>query len=504
VVGLGRNGRPEPIDGGRMTKGGTVLDRKQKKYIAIDLGASNGRVIVGDLHEFTVVHRFITHNETILGEMYWNVVGIFSEIRQGLKKAFAEYGDDIVSIGIDTWGVDYGLLDANGSLVSLAYHYRDGRTDGLIDEVSEKFRGKMEVFRRTGIAFQPFNTLYQLAAMQRDRSAALAAAAHYLSIPDLLGYWLTGVMRNERSHASTTQLYDPATGDWAWEIIDRMGFNRSLFGEIVDSGTVLGSLTEALRHEFGASEKVKVIATAAHDTASAVAAVPAASGETPLYISSGTWSLLGVELPGPLLTQEAIDCGFTNEVSASGSIRFLKNIMGMWIQQECVRYWESCGEKIGWKELDEQTVVAAETYQGMIDPNDGRFLKPNSHDSLMVERISRWCVEHGIVPPSSKGEYMVAIYRGLAKAYSDAIVHLASLTGRAFKTLNIIGGGSKNEILDQWAADETGLTVVAGPVEATALGNMIVQMFAMGDIGSLQEGRDLLREAQRVKVFAPR
>lgn len=480
------------------------MDRKQKKYIAVDLGASNGRVIVGDLHEFAVVHRFITHNETILGEMYWNAVGIFSEIKQGLKKAFAEYGDEIVSIGIDTWGVDYGLLDANGSLVSLTYHYRDDRTDGLIEEVSQRFGGKMPLFERTGIAFQPFNTLYQLAAMRRDRPDALAAARHYLSIPDLLCYWLTGVMKNERSHASTTQLYDPSTGDWAWEIIDKMGFERSLFGEIIDSGTVLGSLTEPLRHEFGVSESVKVIATAAHDTASAVAAVPSAAGETPLYISSGTWSLLGVELPQPLLTEEAVDCEFTNEVSASGSIRFLKNIMGMWIQQECVRYWEANGEKISWKELDEQTVVAGETYHGMIDPNDGRFLKPNTHDSLMVDRIRQWCVEHDIVPPKTKGEYMVAIYRGLAKAYAEAIEHLAKLTGREFKTLNIIGGGSKNEILDQWAADETGLTVVAGPVEATALGNVMVQMLAMGEIKSLQEGRDLLREAQQVKVFMSR
>lgn len=477
--------------------------KKQKKYIAIDLGASNGRVLVGDLHDFSVVHRFVTHNETILGEMYWNVVGIFSEIKQGLKKAFAEYGDEIVSIGIDTWGVDYGLLDGNGSLVSLTYHYRDDRTDGMIEEVSRKLGGKDAVFQETGIAFQPFNTLYQLAAMQKTRPDALAAARHYLSLPDLLCYWLTGVMKNERSHASTTQLYDPSTKTWAWNIIDKMGFDRSIFGEIIDSGTILGPLTEDLIHELGAPDSVQVIATAAHDTASAVAAVPAASDETPLYISSGTWSLLGVELPRPLLTPEACECGFTNEIAASGSVRFLKNIMGMWIQQECVRYWEAGGERISWKELDEETVVASKTYHGMIDPNDERFLKPNSHDSLMIHRIEAWCTEHGFAVPTSKGEYMVAIYRGLAKAYDEAIEHLGKLVGREFKTLNIIGGGSKNEILDQWAADETGLTVIAGPVEATALGNMIVQMLAIGEIKTLQEGRDLLREAQKVKVFRP-
>lgn len=475
----------------------------RKKYIAVDLGASNGRVIVGNLEEFEVVHRFVTRNERILGELYWDIIGIYSEILQGLKRAFSLYGDDIVSIGIDTWGVDYGLVDGHGSLVSPSYHYRDGRTDGLIEELAARFGGKAVIYGHTGIAFQPFNTLYQLAAMQRDRPEALAATKRYLSVPDLLAYWLTGVMKNERSHASTTQLYDPVTKDWSWKVIDTMGFDRTLFGEIVDSGTVLGGLTEALRHDLGASAAVQVIATAAHDTASAVAAVPSSAGETPLYISSGTWSLLGVELDSPLLCQEAIDCGFTNEVSASGSIRFLKNIMGMWIQQECVRYWESCGEKLSWKELDEQTMIAADTYDGLIDPDDGRFLKPNSHESLMTDRIVAWCGENGVAPPSTKGQFMVAIYRGLANAYAQAIAQVSDLTGRSFNTLNIIGGGSKNEILDQWAADATGLSVVAGPVEATALGNIMVQMLAMGDIVSIQEGRDLLRTVQQVKMFAP-
>ena len=308
-----------------------------KKHIAIDLGASNGRVLVGDLTSFEVVHRFVTHNDQILGEFYWNLQGLFSEIKTGLRKAFALYGDQIASIGIDTWGVDYVLTDEKGSLVSLCYHYRDSRTDGLIEEVAQAFGGKMHIYAQTGIAFQPFNTLYQLRAMQKDRPQALAAASHYLSVPDLLAYWLTGVMSNERSHASTTQLYNPKTGIWAWELIDQLGFSRSLFAPIVDSGTVLGPLTVEVSHEVGAPPSVQVIATAAHDTASAVAAVPAATGETPLYISSGTWSLLGVELEEPRIDEQALQSGFTNEVAASGKIRFLKNIMGMWIQQECVR-----------------------------------------------------------------------------------------------------------------------------------------------------------------------
>ncbi|WP_320123507.1 rhamnulokinase family protein [uncultured Sphaerochaeta sp.] len=473
-----------------------------KKHIAIDLGASNGRVLVGDLGEFEVVHRFVTQNDQILGEFYWNIQSLFAEIKVGLKKAFTKYGSDITSIGIDTWGVDYVLTDDKGGLVSLCYHYRDSRTDGLIEQVAKQLGGKMRIYERTGIAFQPFNTLYQLAAMKRDRPETLKAASHYLSVPDLLAYWLTGIMKNERTHASTTQLYDPKQKTWAWDLIDDMGFERSLFGEIVDSGTVLGSLTTDVAHEVGASSEVVVIASAAHDTASAVAAVPAEAGGTPLYISSGTWSLLGVELSEPRTDQASMESGFTNEVAASGGIRFLKNIMGMWIQQECVRHWEREGQEIKWKELDEETLRCTD-YQGYIDPSDTRFLKPNSHDNLMTDRIDAWCQEHDLPAPSNHGEYMVAIYRGLAKAYAKAISDLEVVIGKKFAALHIIGGGCKNEILDQWAATETGLPVYAGPVEATALGNLVVQAWATGELESLQEGRDRIKREQKVKIFKP-
>lgn len=473
-----------------------------KKHIAVDLGASNGRVIVGDLTNFEVVHRFVTHNDQILGEFYWNILGLFSEIKVGLKKAFAQYGDQISSIGIDTWGVDYLLLDNEGSPVSLCYHYRDNRTDGMIEEVSEKIGGKMRLFEKTGIAFNSFNTLYQMAAMQKRRPATLAAARHYLSIPDLLGYWLTGVMKNERTHASTTQMYDPRTKDWSWDLIQEMGFDPKLFGEIVDSGTVLGTLTSSVTHEVGAPEGILVIASASHDTASAVAAVPAGEGETPLYISSGTWSLLGVEIEEPIITRQAMERNFTNEAAASGNIRFLKNIMGMWIQQECVRHWESLGEEISWKELDKQTLEAS-SYTGYIDPSDLVFLKPNTYDNLMVDRIVAWCAEHGQPIPTSHGEFMVAIYRGLAKIYALSIRQLEEITKEKFTSLSILGGGCKNEILDQWTATETGLTVYAGPVEATALGNILVQMYATGELASLQEGKNLIKQQQKVKVFYP-
>lgn len=474
-----------------------------KKHIAIDLGASNGRVLVGNVEQFEVVHRFTTYNDQILGEFYWNIQALFAEIKTGLKKAFSLYPNEIVSIGIDTWGVDYALVDEKGSLVSLCYHYRDGRTDHVIEEVSKQLGGKERIFEETGIAFQPFNTIYQLVAHKRDRGGVFGVAKHYLALPDLLAFWLTGVMKNERSHASTTQLYNPKTKTWAWTLIDELGFDRSLFGEIVDSGTVLGPLTADVRHEIGASKDVVVIASAAHDTASAVAAVPSQKGEVPLYISSGTWSLLGSELAEPLTTKEAMESGFTNEVAANSQIRYLKNIMGMWIQQECVRHWESQGEEITWKELDEQT-IAEEAYQGSIDVNDLRFLKPNTYDNLMIDRIDAYLSEHGMTKPTNKGQYMVAIYRGLAAEYANAIADLQRVLGISFTSLNIIGGGSKNEILNQWTADATSLKVLAGPVEATALGNLIVQSWATGELASLQAGRDLIRTLHKVKTFTPR
>lgn len=474
----------------------------RKLHIAVDLGASNGRVIVGDLTEFEVMNRFETANDTLLGEFHWDVIEIFGEIKKGLKAAFSAYGDSIVSVGIDTWGVDYGLLDSHDSLVALPYHYRDSRTDGLIEEICGSFSGGRDaLFGRTGLAFQPFNTLYQLAAMKKYRPDTLKAARTYLSIPDLLAFWLTGIKSTERSHASTTQLYDPRTRDWAWDVIEHVGLDRSLFGPITDSGTVLGPLTEALRHELGAPASTVVIATACHDTASAVAAVPALPGEKYAYISSGTWSLLGVERTEPLITTQVLADGFTNEVAADGGIRLLKNIMGMWIQQECVRYWRSQGEDISWKELDIQTEDAVSGYSGAIDPNDPRFLKPNTHDSLMVDRIAAWCQENGQPVPSSKGEYMIAIYRGLADIYARSITSLEAMVGERFSSLYIIGGGSKNLILDNWTADATGITVHAGPVEATALGNILVQMKATGEISSWEDGRRKLRETQDIKTY---
>lgn len=471
------------------------------KHIAVDLGASNGRVIVGDLSGFEVMNRFVTRSEILLKESHWDIIYIFSEIKKGIKEAFNRYGDEIISIGVDSWGVDYGLLDESGSLVTIPYHYRDLRTEGMVEEVCEKL-GRDAIFNRTGIAFHPFNTLYQLAAMQKTRPTTLQVVRHYLSLPDLINYWLTGEMVNEVTQASTTQLYNPIKKDWDWESIDALGLPRSIFGKLVPSGTIVGPLDPTVAQELQASHDVVVVAGGTHDTASAVAAVPSASGKDFLYISSGTWSLLGVELEEPIVTQGALESGFTNEVAVNGNIRFLKNIMGMWIQQECVKYWEEQGETIRWAELDAETLECA-AYPGYINPNDQRYLKQSSPTNLMIDRVTANCKELGFAPPQSKGEFMVAIYRGLAKAYAQAITHLGQTTGKKYTSLHIIGGGCKNEILDQWTADETGLTVFAGPVEATALGNMLVQQIATGSIASLQEGRSQIITHQKVKRFDP-
>ena len=471
------------------------------KHIAIDLGASNGRVIVGDLTEFEVVHRFITRNERVLGETYWDLIYIFSEIKTGIKEAYKRFGGEITSLGVDTWGVDYVLVDETGAPIAMPYHYRDGRTDGLIEEISTLIETKT-LFNRTGIACQPFNTLYQLYASKKMRPSLHSVAKRYLSIPDIITYWLTSVMSNEITHASTTMLFNPHAMDWDYQTIEELGFNKQMFGQLITSGTVVGPLEPILQKELKIEHTINVVAVGTHDTASAVAAVPNSKGKDFLYISSGTWSLLGVELSSPITTDQALLSGFTNEVGINNSIRFLKNIMGMWIQQECVRHWQSLGETINWKELDEETLKETD-YEGYIDPLDNIYLKPNSPSSLMIDRVRQETLKKGFNEPINHGQVMVAIYRGLAKAYAKSIKEIEDITQIHFDAIHVIGGGCKNEILNQMTSDETGITVYAGPVEATALGNLLVQSIATGDIKDIQQGRSIIIESQKVKVFTP-
>lgn len=475
-----------------------------KRFIAVDLGASTGRVVVGNLEEFTETNRFVTRNEQVNGSVYWDILYIFAEIKKGLKKAFSLFPGEgeISGISIDTWGVDHGLLDASGALIGAPYHYRDARTDGIMEEVFEKI-SKEEIYKETGIQFMQLNTMYQLAAMKKYQPELLGAARTYLSVPDLLNFWLCGVAKNEFSHVSTTQLYNPETKDWSWKIIDALELPRNIFCDIVPSGTILGPLKPEIAAKLGAPSSVQVIAGGSHDTAAAVAAVPVVDDTPNIYISSGTWSLLGIESDTPIISDKSLAYNFTNEGAASGKVRFMKNIMGMWIQQECLRWWEAAGETITFKKLDAETLECAD-FPSTIDPNDDRFLKPNSSKNSMVKRVEDYCRENDLPIPVKKGEFMTVIYRGLAEAYARYARQMSDITGVVYEHIYVIGGGCKNSILNQWTADASGIRVSAGPVEATALGNLLIQALALNDIPDKQTGRKLIRKYHEYTLFEPK
>ncbi len=471
-----------------------------KKYIAVDLGASNGRVIVGNPEKFEVTNRFPTWNIRLGNSVFWDILAIFNEIKKGIKEACRMYPDDVVSIGIDTWGVDYGLLDKNGDLIGNPYMYRDSRTDTAREEVYSVVSQK-ELYHRTGIQFAQFNTIYQLWAMKRDAPELMAAAKHYLSIPDLLNYWLTGVMKNEYSHASTTQLLDARTKQWDRELVERLGIPADIFEEIVPSGTVIGPLAPHVAEELNAPASLKVVAVGAHDTASAVAAVPVEKGQENLFLSSGTWSLLGVESPEPVINEKSFSYDLTNEGAVTGQIRLLKNIMGMWILQESKRYWDDHGDKYSYDELSDMAREFGPV-EWHLNPNDNLFFAPSSIDDPMPERIKKFCVKNGWKEPGSIGEIVRGIFQGLAETYTDTIDALEDLTGKKYNELFIVGGGCQEVLLCELTAQISGRKVYAGPIEATALGNILVQALASGEIGSIEEGRLLLKKTQDIKEYS--
>ena len=473
-----------------------------KKYIAVDLGASNGRVIVGNLEGFEVTNRFPTWNIRLGDSVFWDILAIFNEIKKGIKEAVKLYPEDIVSIGIDTWGVDYGLLDKNGNLIGNPYMYRDSRTDSAMEEVF-KIVPKKEVYDRTGIQFAQFNTLYQLWAMKRDSPEVMAAAKHYLSVPDLLNYWLTGVMKNEFTHASTTQLMNPHTGQWDTELMGRLGLPSDIFEEIVPSGSVVGTLAPHIADELNASESIQVVAVGAHDTASAVAAVPVEAGKENLFLSSGTWSLLGVESEEPVINDKTFGYDLTNEGTVTGTTRLLKNIMGMWILQESKRYWDENIKKYSWDELSDMA-RANGPVEWHLNPNDQSFFAPSSIDDPMPERIAKYCVKNGWKAPETLGEFVRGIFQGLAETYASTIEALEDITSKKYDELYIVGGGCRDVLLCQLTAEISGRTVLAGPGEATALGNIMIQILASGEIQSIQEGRDLLRKTQDIARYEPK
>jgi rhamnulokinase len=470
------------------------------KYLAIDLGAESGRAVVGHIEDGRLrleeIHRFPNGPVQVLDSLHWDVLRLWSEIKQGLTLAARAYGQDLRSIGLDTWGVDFGLLAADDSLLGNPYHYRDSRTDGLVEAAFE-IVPRTEIYEATGIQFMQINSLYQLLAMVRANSPVLAATQTFLNMPDLFNFWLSGRKVSEFSIATTSQCYDPRAGDWARGVLERLGIPTHIFGEIVPPGTVLDKLRASVQDETG-SPAMPVIAAAGHDTAAAVAAVPAMR-KGYIYLSSGTWSLMGVELTEPIINERSLSCNITNEGGVAGTFRFLKNIMGLWLVQECRREWARAGEDCGYDELT-QMAGEAPAFGPLVSLADERFLPPGD----MPRRIQAYCRETRQAVPQSKGQIIRCALESLALEYRWVAERLDEIVGQPLPTLHIFGGGSQNRLLNQFAADATGRTVVTGPVEATAIGNVLVQAMALGHLTDLAEARALVRRSFEVDTYEPR
>ncbi len=468
-------------------------------FAAVDLGAESGRVMLGRLEggrlALEEAHRFPNTPVQAGGTLYWDILRVWSEIKHGLAVCGRQAGGPVASIGVCTWGVDFALVGRDGALLGNPVHYRDVRTQGQIEAATARVP-RAEIFAQTGIQFIAINTLYQLLALQAQGSPALEAAHRLLTIPDLLNYWLSGAAVNEFTNATTTQCLNPATGDWAWDLLDRLGLPRRIFGPIVQPGTALGPLSAAISAELSLPA-VPVIAPATHDTGSAVAAAPL-TGDGSIYISSGTWSLMGVELPRPVITERSLAYNFTNEGGVNGTFRLLKNIMGLWIVQECRRTWASLGEDYGYAQLTALAEQAAPLVS-LIDAADERFFAPGD----MPARIRAACQSTGQPVPESAGAIVRCALESLALEYRFVAERLDELTGRRLPFIHIIGGGAQNALLNAFTANATGRRVVAGPVEATALGNVLVQAIAGGHLASLAEGRDLVRRSFPVVTIEP-
>ncbi len=465
------------------------------KVLAFDFGASSGRAVVGSFENGKItlseIHRFDNDTVMVNGGFYWDILRLFFEIKQGIGKA----GDDYESIGIDTWGVDYGLIDKNGSLIGNPYNYRDERTEKMIEK-SEEYISSEELYKTSGNQIATINTLFQLLADKEYRPYVLENADKLLLIPDLFNYFLTGKMYAEKSIASTTQLLEPHTKEWNFELIDKLGLKRSIFPELVDSGTVVGSIKEDVCSEINVKTK-KVIAVGAHDTASAVVAVPAEEKDF-VFISCGTWSLFGTELDKPVISDLSRKYNITNETGYGNTTRFLKNIIGLWLIQETKRRFHREGKKYTYNDM-EQLARAAKPFSCFIDPDYPELAKPGN----IPERIREYCRQTNQYVPQNDGEIIRCIYESLAMKYKYTFLQLKECCGRDFSVIHMVGGGTKDPFLCQMAADAAGVPVIAGPVEGTAAGNIAVQLIANGEIADIWEARRVMKNSFELKTYSP-
>ena len=477
--------------------------RVPTNYLAVDLGAESGRTIIGQF-DGSRIHLIENHrfpNGAISVPEYsgrsslrWDILRLWSEMKEGIRGAVRKEGLALASIGIDTWGLDFALLDRKGALLSTPFNYRDKRTDGVMEKAFQRISRK-EMFELTGIQFMPINSVFQLYSMVLDDAPEMQLAQKFLTIPDLLNFWLTGQAVCEFTNATTTQCYDPRQRYWSQPLLASLRIPEQIFPEVILPGTLLGPLSEPIAEELGT--QAAVVAPACHDTGSAVAAVPADT-EDFAWISSGTWSVLGTNLGEPLINSQSLDFNFTNEGGIGGSYRFSKNVMGLWLVQECRRMWASEGEEHSYSDLT-SLASTARPLVSIIDPDYPEFL----HHGDMPARVREYCRRTSQPVPESKGALIRCLLESIALKYRVVLERLELMTGRRSGMIHIVGGGTKNTLLNQFTADSTGRRVVAGPVEATATGNILMQAIALGHIGSLEEGREIVRQSSELSVYEP-
>jgi rhamnulokinase len=465
-------------------------------FLSIDLGASSGRVLLarwdGARFDLQELHRFPNGAVNVMGHLQWDVLRLWSEIKDGIARYAAQFDQPLAGIGVDTWGVDFALLDRAGRLLGNPYCYRDSRADGMMEKVFQR-ASRAEIFSQTGLQFMPINTLFQLYSLVEADDPLLGIADTMLLMPDLFHYWLTGRQVAEYTIASTTQMLHCGSRAWASDLLNRVGVPMRLLPPLIHPGNLIGELRGEIIRETNLKNAAPVIAVGSHDTASAVVAVPSLD-EHSAYISSGTWSLVGVEIPAPILDERALRLNFTNEGGVNNTIRLLKNVSGLWLLQECRRHWGDAG----WDEVIAHAEKAA-PLKSLIDPDAADFLNPAD----MPEAIRSCCRRVGEPEPDSAGAMVRCCLESLALKYRWVIESLESLTGREVKTIRIVGGGSQNKLLCQFTADASGRVVVAGPVEATALGNALVQAMALKQVASLAEARAVSLASASTEIFTP-
>jgi len=477
----------------------------EKAYLAIDMGASSGRHVVGLFDgqrlRLEETYRFENGAVEVDGNLYWDLLGLWNHVRRGMMATGAQLGAKIAGVGVDTWGVDYGLLGPGDELLGNPFHYRDPRTNDILERAFS-IVPREEIFRHTGLQFMQFNTLFQLLAAKLSDSRLLDVAKTLLMVPDLFHWLMTGVKCNEMTEASTSQFYNPIQGGWATELLEKFDLPTDILGTIEPPGTNLGKLRGNLAAESGLSA-ADVILPGSHDTASAVMAVPAVShpGQRPdwCYISLGTWALMGIESPEPVVNDKVLQLNFTNEGGVGNTIRLLKNITGLWLVQECRRAWNQAGRDWDWEDLNGLS-AAAKPLVSFINPDAPDFLAPDD----MPEAVRQFCQKTGQPVPADEGAVLRCALESIAMKFRQVFGMCEELAGGRIETIHIVGGGTQNRQLCQAAADACGRRVVAGPIEATATGNVMMQAVATGEVGSIAEAREVIRNSFDVEEYEPR